>query len=131
MKQERIGKVETGESCKTSVYRLYDAVGNLLYIGCSKNVKRRTTDHKSKHWGAHIDRVLEVEYPTRSEALNEEIKAIMVEAPYFNSARTYGKDAKVAYDPSCLGIGNRGLHTPGYTAPPPISTARKVKRRVK
>jgi len=42
----------------TVVYRLYDATGALLYIGCSRNLPARIKAHRCKPWGKSVRFVL-------------------------------------------------------------------------
>jgi predicted GIY-YIG superfamily endonuclease len=119
------------DECKTYVYRLYDAVGNLLYIGCSKNVNRRISKHKATPWGIHIDRVLEVEYSTRAEALKHEGKAIMSEAPCFNAAHNWGESVRTPHTPNYQYRPVPRLPALGYVPPPSLDEARKVKHQKK
>lgn len=70
---------------ETALYRLFDADGELLYVGVARDYERRR-EHHAKHkswWGDVADERLEF-YPSRSEALAAERKAIRAEVPKHN-----------------------------------------------
>jgi excinuclease UvrABC nuclease subunit len=75
----------SGVDGTTSLYRLYDSAGRLLYVGISHDVHSRIRTHRTdKHWGAEVaDARLEV-YPTRASALSAEANAIRRERPRYN-----------------------------------------------
>ncbi len=67
------------------LYRLHDADGHLLYIGCSRvDVEKRTLAHRRKPWGHRIATVSTESYPTHAAALKAEQKAIASEEPAYN-----------------------------------------------
>jgi predicted GIY-YIG superfamily endonuclease len=71
----------------TSVYRLYDATGVLLYVGVSSNLVSRLAAHASeKHWWPQVAKKTVVTYGSRGEALMEEDRAIRTESPVHNVA---------------------------------------------
>lgn len=79
------------------VYRCYDADGDLIYIGCAANVKRRMTSHRasrakaSRLLAAFVVRVEVSEpFPTKAEALAAEREAIRLERPVFNTQEQDG-----------------------------------------
>lgn len=61
----------------TTLYRLYDADGGLLYIGIAGNPGRRFEQHAGdKPWWGQVARTELAHYPTRAEALDAERAAI-------------------------------------------------------
>lgn len=73
------------------LYRCYDADGDLIYIGCTRNVKRRIDAHlrggrAASRWLAVFMTSHEVEgpFPNRATALAAEARAITLEQPVFN-----------------------------------------------
>ena len=69
----------------TTLYRLYDECGDLLYVGISVDFGRRMGQHSdAKPWWQYVDRVELTHYDTRAEALSAEARAISVELPAFN-----------------------------------------------
>lgn len=73
---------------RSCVYRLYDAAGDLLYIGISTNPLGRISQHRSKRpWGKEIVRD-EVEwFDGREAAKDAERWAIHFENPRHNLMR--------------------------------------------
>lgn len=71
------------------LYRLYDDLGDLLYVGIAVNVQRRFIEHQSrKEWWPEVAlRRLEW-FPDRRSAEEAETKAIREELPAFNIAKT-------------------------------------------
>lgn len=83
--------VDAERKVRTSVYRIFDREGRLLYVGCAENVTNRIYMHLNTmtmaDWGAirfGYDRHEAVEYRTRLAARAAERKAIHDEAPWFN-----------------------------------------------
>lgn len=73
-----------------SVYRHYDEDGRLLYVGIARNPRRRGFQHKSgSSWGQLIARTAIADFPTRSEALDAEARAIAFELPIYNKKRPF------------------------------------------
>ena len=69
----------------THLYRLWNADGELLYIGISKSAMRRLTDHqKGKSWGDEVSQVTIENVATRAEAERLEADAIASERPKYN-----------------------------------------------
>lgn len=68
----------------TAVYRFYDALGALLYIGICDEPVKRWYGHVDKPWWPNVARFRVVWFPSRSEALREEEKAIIIEKPLHN-----------------------------------------------
>lgn len=72
---------------RTSLYRLYDSNGQLLYIGISNNPEKRFNTHrwhKGKPWRHEIASFTAKWFDTREEAEVAEIKAIRSELPLHN-----------------------------------------------
>lgn len=67
------------------VYRHFDVDGNLLYVGCTSNLKARKSQHRAvSKWWPVIDRI-ETEGPMiQRDALDAERKAIEDERPGYN-----------------------------------------------
>ncbi|THA82748.1 GIY-YIG nuclease family protein [Streptomyces sp. A0592] len=71
----------------TSVYRLYDAAGYLLYIGASNDPTRRWREHrKEMFWWREVDRHERQWFPTEREADAAERAAIFIEQPRCNKS---------------------------------------------
>ena len=69
----------------THLYRLWDANGELLYVGISKSAMRRLADHqRGKPWADEINSVTITNVSTRAEAERMEIEAIANENPKYN-----------------------------------------------
>src|SRR6201986_3880091 len=69
------------------LYRCFDAEGNLLYVGATKNVFQRIIEHKvqSGHWFRSVTRVEIQHFDSRKEALAAEAVAITLENPKHNT----------------------------------------------
>lgn len=67
------------------VYRMYDEDGRLLYVGISKTLATRLTQHhRDKPWADEIASVTGKRYATRDAARAAEIDAIHKENPRYN-----------------------------------------------
>jgi predicted GIY-YIG superfamily endonuclease len=67
------------------VYRLWDADGALLYVGISKTLVQRLTQHdQSQPWADEVASVTAKRYPNRDKARAAEIEAIQTESPRYN-----------------------------------------------
>ncbi len=77
---------------RTSLYRHFDAEGNLLYIGISKSHMTRLGQHQhGSHWFWDITRI-EIEYfETREDAVTAEALAIAKEKPRHNTQHARGE----------------------------------------
>lgn len=70
---------------RTALYRLFEADGDLLYIGISKNPRTRFEQHRDKHWWKYVA-LREIEwFEDRTAAERAEIRAIRTEWPLYNS----------------------------------------------
>ncbi len=68
-----------------TLYRHFDAQGNLLYVGITNYEPKRRMEHKlSAKWFKEIARVETAEFDTREQAAAAEIAAILVEKPLHN-----------------------------------------------
>ena len=67
------------------VYRLWNESGDLLYVGISKTLVSRLTQHdESQPWAAEVASVTAKRYPNRDKARAAEIEAIQKENPRYN-----------------------------------------------
>ena len=70
---------------KTALYRHFSESGNLLYVGVSLSAVQRLSQHKDhSKWFDEIHEVKIEWFPSRSEALDAETKAIQRESPLHN-----------------------------------------------
>lgn len=68
-----------------AVYRMYNAAGDLLYIGCSPDPCGRWQEHsKFKPWGRTVTTISVEWFDSKAEALEAEKAAIQAEAPEWN-----------------------------------------------
>lgn len=69
-----------------TLYRLYNADGQLLYVGIAARWPGRLNQHRaSKHWFHTVTRVKLAHFQTRRDAARAELEAIHAEHPLFNS----------------------------------------------
>lgn len=73
-----------------AVYRLWDADGNLLYIGSAYDPEERCKEHRKKPWWREVARRTEDWQTSRAAAYIEEMKAIAVERSKYNAMGTPG-----------------------------------------
>lgn len=67
------------------LYKLYDAVGHLLYVGITDRGPARLVEHyRHKEWFPLVNRVEFERYPTRDAVLKREEEAIKTLRPLFN-----------------------------------------------
>lgn len=72
----------------TALYRFYDSEDQLLYVGITHSLDRRTASHRARSAFWDLVAVMAVErFPDRLEAEAAERIAIRDEDPIFNSAR--------------------------------------------
>jgi predicted GIY-YIG superfamily endonuclease len=88
-----------------AVYRLWDAEGNLLYIGSAFDPEERCKSHRQKPWWSEVARRTEQWFSARGTAYAEEMKAIRAERPKHNQ-----------------------MGTPGYRAPKTAAVLRRDER---
>lgn len=78
------------ETYPTDVYRLYDDVGRLLYVGLAVNGYGRLKTHRrEKTWWPEVRRGRMTQYANRRTAEIMEARAIRDEAPLHNVTRRY------------------------------------------
>lgn len=76
--------MSTGKRRQT-LYRMFDADNQLLYVGVSMNVAQRFAAHRSsKRWWGDINRIDLEHFASRREVLAAEAHAIRTEAPLYN-----------------------------------------------
>jgi predicted GIY-YIG superfamily endonuclease len=82
--REHKGALLSGSA--TSVYRLFDQAGRLLYVGItSRDPGRRLYEHERQQpWWPRVHRAALERFPARPEALRAEQLAIKTEGPEFN-----------------------------------------------
>lgn len=68
-----------------AVYRLWDAGGELLYIGSAYEPEVRCKEHQKKPWWSKVASRTEEWHSNRGTAYVEEMKAIAVEGSKYNS----------------------------------------------
>jgi hypothetical protein len=70
---------------ETTLYRLFDQDGELLYVGISGRWVRRLASHAARQgWWDDVASVTRQPFPSRSEALEAEAAAIRQERPRYN-----------------------------------------------
>lgn len=75
----------TVKSARTALYRLYDARGDLLYVGITNNTHRRWGQHELCQPWWHLVRDTSVQwFEDRGEVETAEVVAIETERPRFN-----------------------------------------------
>lgn len=86
----------------TTLYRLYGADDQLLYVGTSVDPQDRWEQHsRNKLWWSSVSRATVEWYATRTEAMAAERAAIQSESPLFNDKAT-DDEVAIPYQ------GNRG-----------------------
>lgn len=76
----------------TALYRFYDAVGQLLYVGITNNIPRRLGQHSdTKAWFHDTTNITVEHHATRTIALAAEKSAIQVEHPKYNLVHNHGR----------------------------------------
>lgn len=72
-----------------TLYRFYNAAGELLYIGLTTRLPQRFRDHRqSKEWWSQVARIELQHYETHGELVAAEVNAIRQEHPRHNVANT-------------------------------------------
>lgn len=76
----------------TTLYRMLDEGGHLLYVGIAGNPGRRAEDHgKDKAWWPNVALMVLEHYPSRPQAEAAERLAIATERPLYNVTYQTGK----------------------------------------
>jgi hypothetical protein len=71
----------------TSLYRMWNYGGDLLYVGIASDPGKRFDQHsRYKRWWHEVDTIKVIHYPTRAEARAAELVAIRSESPRYNVA---------------------------------------------
>jgi hypothetical protein len=77
--------VDGQPASNTTLYRCFNAAGDLLYVGITDNRVMRWRAHsRSKAWWPEVDRISVTDYKQRSEAEAAELQAIHTENPRHN-----------------------------------------------
>lgn len=69
---------------QTTLYRLSNDAGELLYIGISETVMQRFAQHHDKPWWSEVAAIRIEHFPSRHLAAEAERCAIMAERPRYN-----------------------------------------------
>jgi len=89
-----------------TVYRLYDADSNLLYVGCTKYLANRLKAHsKDKEWWPDVVRVDETPVGGLNEAADLEERFYLEGAPRYNGQRHLRYPSQHAHSPRRLNVG--------------------------
>lgn len=81
----------------TTLYRLLDEGGHLLYVGIAGNPGRRADQHAhTKSWWPNVALIALEHFPTREEAESAEQRAIAVERPKYNVTYATGSPSRAA-----------------------------------
>jgi len=72
----------------TALYRLYDADGELLYIGTSCDPRARMVNHRTRAWWPLVSERRDEWHQDRDSARAAERAAIQAERPRYNVADT-------------------------------------------
>jgi len=72
------------EERPAAVYRLWDAEGNLLYIGSSYDPETRCQGHRDKPWWPRVASRTDEWHESRGDAYRTELEAIVAEDPQHN-----------------------------------------------
>lgn len=82
---------EDGPRVRCILYRHFDAMGVLLYVGISEDPEGRTRTHaRTATWAQYASRMTADWYDTREEAERAERVAIVTEKPIFNIVHAIG-----------------------------------------
>lgn len=80
----------------TSLYRMYDGFGDLLYVGITDAGLGRFKQHSGdKAWWTFVEHIRVEHYGSRAEARSREKRVIAAEHPVFNSAHNTFRDSKI------------------------------------
>jgi hypothetical protein len=121
-----------GVGSRTALYRFYGAGDQLLYAGITERLGKRWETHmRSKPWWPDVRRQTVHWYPTRAQAAEAEVAAIVDEMPLYNVVHSTrhrgGVDVVTAL--SALDAAARAIaHARALIEPAPARTAaaRKV-----
>jgi predicted GIY-YIG superfamily endonuclease len=100
------------------LYRHFDKLGTLLYVGISASTVRRLAQHKTKAgWFTAIARVEVEHFANRAAARQAEIKAIKRERPKYNLTHSVAP-----YPPTAQQTTQSGIDTVARRKKLPVST---------
>jgi hypothetical protein len=68
----------------TQLYRHFNSVGVLLYVGISLSAVNRLSQHKESFWFNKITHIEVETFPSRASAISAEAEAIASEKPLYN-----------------------------------------------
>lgn len=71
----------TRSTTQGTVYRLFDAAGQLLYVGCTMNGASRLGSHRDKPWWTQVASASFEHFSSYAEASRAEYAAIEAERP--------------------------------------------------
>lgn len=82
------------------VYKHYDYLDNLLYVGCTNNIFSRTMQHREKAWFKDISKITLTHFEDRKEALSHEKHCQLHENPMYGAdqANDLKKTISVKYN---------------------------------
>ncbi|WP_205327017.1 GIY-YIG nuclease family protein [Glycomyces sp. YM15] len=84
-----------------TVYRCFDAAGDLLYVGMTKDLQQRMKAHQARsRWWDEFDHCAEAQFIGRRAAAIAEALAIRDEAPKFNRRGVITEWATVRVEPA-------------------------------
>lgn len=83
-----------------SLYRHFDASGQLLYVGISKNALCRLGGHKNATWYRDLARISVEHHKSRAHALYAEAIAIRDEKPLYNKNQPTPIDPDLPIEPA-------------------------------
>ena len=68
-----------------TLYKAYDSLGCLLYVGITYDMRVRMRGHRrtARWWGEHVYMETQV-YPNRTTAYSAELQIILYESPVYN-----------------------------------------------
>lgn len=85
-----------------NIYKLYDEKDNLLYIGKTKNIHQRITQHLSEKdsvlWKASIDKIMIADVETEIDLDLYETYLINTLNPKYNSAKLYKGKTRLKFE---------------------------------
>jgi excinuclease UvrABC nuclease subunit len=99
-------------SNKVHLYRYFDSIDRLLYVGVTQNLRQRGYNHKYESaWYSDVARMESVPYERRSDALKAETKAIQSESPLYNKqTSSLSNNAIVRLDQELIALAKASIH---------------------
>ncbi|MBZ6252189.1 GIY-YIG nuclease family protein [Streptomyces olivaceus] len=77
--------IQRAQGDAVAVYRLFDAAGELLYVGMSKDPMHRWEEHRANRWWPKVTAYDVTWHPSRALAREAERDAIVAGAPPYNT----------------------------------------------